>query len=49
LPDDWRSVTRTVELAALCESLTRDGLPREVVAELVELAGAIVEDRDPLT
>jgi len=31
----------------LCESLTRDVLPGPIVAELVELVRATIENRDP--
>jgi len=47
LPGDWRRLARIVDLTALCESLTREELPEGVVAELVELVVATVEDRDP--
>jgi aminoglycoside phosphotransferase (APT) family kinase protein len=47
LPDDWRRLTRLVDLVALCEMLTRDQLPDAVVSELVEIVRATVEDRDP--
>lgn len=47
LPDEWRRQARVLDLIALCESLTHDQLPRDVVAELVELVRATVEDRDP--
>jgi len=40
LPDDWRRLARMVDLVALCESLTHDGLPDDVIAELVELVRA---------
>ena len=36
-----------VDLIALCESLTHDAIPDEVVAELLELVRATVESRDP--
>jgi len=48
LKQDWRHLARLVDLTALCESLTHDQLPDEVVAELVELIRAIVEGRDPM-
>lgn len=48
LPGSWRNLARLVDLTALCESLTHDQLSDEVVAELVELIRATVEDRDPL-
>jgi aminoglycoside phosphotransferase (APT) family kinase protein len=47
LPDDWRRLTRIVDLVALCEMLTRDQLPDDVVADLVEIVRATVENRDP--
>jgi aminoglycoside phosphotransferase (APT) family kinase protein len=47
LPPDWRRLARVVDLVALCESLTHDALPDEVVAELLELVRATVENRDP--
>jgi aminoglycoside phosphotransferase (APT) family kinase protein len=47
LPHEWRRLARWVDLAALCESLTRDHLPDGVVPELVELVRAPIEDRAP--
>jgi aminoglycoside phosphotransferase (APT) family kinase protein len=47
LPPDWRRLARMVDLIALCESLTHDAIPDEVVAELLELVRATVESRDP--
>jgi aminoglycoside phosphotransferase (APT) family kinase protein len=47
LPGDWRRVSRLLDLAATCESLTRGDLPEDVATELVELVRATVEDRDP--
>jgi aminoglycoside phosphotransferase (APT) family kinase protein len=47
LPDDWRRLSRIVDLIALCEMLTRDQLPDDVVADLVEIVRATVENRDP--
>ncbi|HYL79122.1 MAG TPA: phosphotransferase [Bryobacteraceae bacterium] len=47
LPEDWRRLAKVLDLTALCESLTRDGLPDSVVMELVELLRATVENRDP--
>jgi aminoglycoside phosphotransferase (APT) family kinase protein len=46
LPPDWRRLARLVGLTATCESLTHDGLPAGIAAELVELAQATVENRD---
>lgn len=47
LSSGWRRSARIIDLIALCESLTHDALPSRVIAELIELVGAIVEDRDP--
>ena len=47
LPRDWRRLARALDVAAICESLTHDQLPDTVVAELVELLRAMVENRDP--
>jgi fructokinase len=46
LPEDWRDVTRIIDLAALCESLTHDQLPDPVVTELLELIRGTVENRE---
>lgn len=46
LPEDWRDLARAVDLMALCEFMTRPGLPESVVPELVELITATVENRD---
>jgi hypothetical protein len=46
LPPDWRRLARLVDLIALCESLTHDLLPDNVVEELIELVCATVENRD---
>jgi aminoglycoside phosphotransferase (APT) family kinase protein len=48
LPDEWRRLARVVDLTALCESLTHDDLPDDVVVELVELVRATVDNRDPV-
>ena len=47
LPPDWRRLARLVDLVALCEMLTHDGLPGAAAAELVELIRATVDDRPP--
>jgi aminoglycoside phosphotransferase (APT) family kinase protein len=47
LPDEWRRLARVLDLIALCESLTHNELPDDVVAELVDLVRATVENRDP--
>lgn len=46
LPDDWRNLARLVDVAKLCDSLTRDYLPEEFAPELVELVGATVDVSD---
>ena len=46
LPRDWRRLARWVDLLSLCESLTHDELPDDVIPELVELVRATIEDRD---
>jgi aminoglycoside phosphotransferase (APT) family kinase protein len=45
--EDWKPLARVVDLAALCESLTHNGLPELVVGEVVELIRATVEGREP--
>jgi fructokinase len=47
LAGDWRERARWTDLVAICESLTHDGLPDTAAAELVELARATLENRDP--
>jgi aminoglycoside phosphotransferase (APT) family kinase protein len=47
LPPNWRSIARLLDLTGLCESLTHDDLPDDVVLELVELVRAAAEDGDP--
>ncbi len=47
LPGHWRDLARWIDLLAICESLTHDGLPDAAAAELVELTRAAVENRDP--
>jgi len=37
LPENWRDLARVLDLTALCDVLTRPGLPDGVVSELVEL------------
>jgi aminoglycoside phosphotransferase (APT) family kinase protein len=45
LPLDWRYLTKLVDLAAVCESLTHDDLPATVTEELVEIVRATAEWR----
>jgi len=47
LPENWRELSRLLDLTALCESLTHDGLQDPIVQELVELISATVEHREP--
>jgi aminoglycoside phosphotransferase (APT) family kinase protein len=47
LPRDWRRLARVVDLTSLCEILSRDVLPDDVVSEVRELIRATLEDRDP--
>lgn len=47
LPPAWRRLATLVDLVALCEALTHDGLPDTPAAELVELIRATVDDRLP--
>jgi aminoglycoside phosphotransferase (APT) family kinase protein len=44
LPHDWRRLARLVELAAICESLSRDQIPEAFIPELVELVRTIIEE-----
>jgi len=46
LPENWRQLARVIDLSALCEMLTRESLPAEIIPELVGLVQATVEDRD---
>ena len=47
LRENWRNISRAVDLTALCEMLTRETLPDEIVAELLELICATLDGRDP--
>lgn len=47
LPEDWRTLSRVVDMVALCEMLTREALPNDVEAEVIELIQATVERREP--
>jgi aminoglycoside phosphotransferase (APT) family kinase protein len=46
LPDDWRQVARAVDLTALCDLLTRDEVPREIVDEVTAMVEASLAGRD---
>lgn len=37
LPDDWRRISRVIDLTGLVECLTHDGLPEDVAAEILQL------------
>jgi len=47
LPEGWRELSRLLDLAALCESLSHEYLPDAVIQELVELVSATVDHREP--
>ncbi len=46
LPEHWRQVASVMDIASLCESLTRDQLPEDIIAELLELVSTVAEDHD---
>jgi fructokinase len=46
LPDDWRHLSRLVDLVALCELLTHDELPSKVVPEVLQLVRATIDRRN---
>jgi hypothetical protein len=37
LPEDWRLLSRSLDLVSLCEMLSRDSIPHDMAAELTEL------------
>jgi aminoglycoside phosphotransferase (APT) family kinase protein len=45
LPENWRALSRALDLTALCEFLARPELPAEFLPGLLELAIATIEDR----
>ena len=47
LPDDWRQLGRVIDLTALCEILTRENVAEDIVAEVLDLVQATVEDCAP--
>ena len=49
LPPEWRRLARLVDLVALCEVLTHDGLSDATAAEVVGLVRATVDDYLPAT
>jgi aminoglycoside phosphotransferase (APT) family kinase protein len=48
LPEGWKRLARIIDLASLCEFLTREMLPADVVIEVLALVQATIEDRDPV-
>lgn len=46
LPENWREISRAMDLTALVEMLTRPALPEGVASEIVELIEATVENRE---
>ena len=44
LPEDWRRLARVVDLTRLCETLTQEILPADVVTEVAELVRETAED-----
>ena len=46
LPRNWRRLARVLDLAALCEVLTRDVLPITAIGELVELVQETINEND---
>ena len=47
LPDDWRELARVADLARSCQTLSSDSVPADVIAEVLELVRATVEERAP--
>lgn len=47
LPDNWREISRVIDLSGLVECLTHDELPLDVEIELLELINATLDHRDP--
>uniref|UniRef100_Q024T0 Aminoglycoside phosphotransferase n=1 Tax=Solibacter usitatus (strain Ellin6076) TaxID=234267 RepID=Q024T0_SOLUE len=47
LPPNWRDLARAFDLSALCEFLARPTLPADVLAEILELTLATLENREP--
>jgi aminoglycoside phosphotransferase (APT) family kinase protein len=44
LPDDWRQVSRVLDLTALVECLTHERLPEDVAGEILHLINATLSD-----
>jgi aminoglycoside phosphotransferase (APT) family kinase protein len=47
LPGDWRELAKVIDLTSLCEILTREVLPDDVVREVLDLVQSTLEARDP--
>jgi hypothetical protein len=45
LPENWKELSRVLDLTALCEFLARPALAEEIVPEILELVRATVEGR----
>jgi aminoglycoside phosphotransferase (APT) family kinase protein len=45
LPRDWRELARLVDVASLCELLTKPGVPDEIVVEVCDLVRRTVRQR----
>lgn len=48
LPDEWRMLARVADLARSCQTLSSDSVPADVIAEVLELVRATVEERAPI-
>ncbi len=48
LPDEWRALARVADLARSCQTLSSDSVPADVIAEVLELVRATVEERAPV-
>jgi fructokinase len=46
LPDDWRRLGRVMDLTKLCQTLTEDDLPAEIVTEVAELVRESIDAMD---
>jgi aminoglycoside phosphotransferase (APT) family kinase protein len=44
LPHEWRRLARLLDLAGICESLSRDQIPEAFIPELVEIVRATIEE-----
>lgn len=48
LPDEWRALACVADLARSCQTLSSDSVPADVIAEVLELVRATVEERAPI-